>query len=57
MSDCLPEMIMPVKAPEPEPELSDVRSESVNYDDGEVKSTNKLDEVLQSVKKDEEEIY
>jgi hypothetical protein len=47
----LPEMIMPVK--EPEPEVSTVRSESVNYDDVEVKPTNKLDEVLDSVKEDQ----
>jgi hypothetical protein len=52
----LPEMIMPVKEPEPEPEPSQVRSESVNYDDAEIKPTDKLDEVLGSVKEDKEEI-
>jgi hypothetical protein len=65
----LPEMIMPVKEPEPELSMkkfppsevnasgvSAVRSESVNYDDSEIKPTTKIDEVLSDVKQEEEEI-
>jgi hypothetical protein len=46
----LPEMTMPDVPDVPEPAPSDVRSESVNYDDAEVKQPSIIDAVLESAK-------